>query len=317
MSGSRAAVDVVREAVSGLEGPVAVTGATGWLGSVALDLLYGAFALEAPTRVVAFASTARDVTVADGRTARVHPLEALRTMAPAPQALLHLAFLTPDRMASLGADEYGRRNRSITEAVELAVRAYRPAWLVVASSGAVYGDAGARGAHPYVELKRDAEARLQAAADEVGATCVVPRIFSMAGPRLPRDGRYALGDLLAMAAEGGPLTVRAGHQVSRTYCGSDEVVALALWAAASGRSLVFDTGGELVELGDLACEVAKVHGLRADAVTRARSDGTPADVYAGDGRVMQALAEEAQLRLRSLAELIGEAVARPSATSTT
>lgn len=317
MSGSRAAVDVVREAVSRLEGPVAVTGATGWLGSVAVDLLYDAFALEAPTRVVAFASTARDVSVADGRTARVHPLEALRTMDPAPQALLHLAFLTPDRMASLGADEYGRRNRSITEAVELAVRTYRPAWLVVASSGAVYGDAGARGAHPYVELKRDAEARLQAAADEVGATYVVPRIFSLAGPRLPQDGRYALGDLLAMAAEGGPVTVRAGHQVRRTYCGADEVVALAVRAAASGRSLVFDTGGELVELGDLALEVAKLHGLHADAVRRAPSDGSPADVYAGDGRAMQALADEARLPLRSLAELIGESVARPPARSTT
>ena len=308
MSAARTAVDVVRDAVSALQGPIAVTGATGWLGSVALDVLYAALGREAPARVVPFAATGREVTVADGRTASVLPLARLLDLQTAPAALLHFAFLTPDRLAALGTDEYARRNRDITEAVRSAVLGHRPAWLVVASSGAVYGDAGAHGAHPYVELKREAEATLRAAANEAAATYVVPRIFSLAGPGLPTDGRYALGDLLAMAARGGPITVRAGHQVRRTYCGADEVVALAMWAAASGRGGVFDTGGEVVELGDLADQVARVYGLDRDAVTRAPSDGAPPDLYAGDGRVMQSLAQDARLELRSLAELVRASV---------
>jgi nucleoside-diphosphate-sugar epimerase len=177
------------------------------------------------------------------------------------------------------------------------------------SSGAVYGDAGARGDHPYAGLKLEAERTLRAAAADVGAACVVPRIFSVGGPRLPRGGVYALADMLDMAAEGGPITVRAGHGVHRSYCGADEVVALAVWAAAAGRSLVFDTCGEDVELGDLAQRVAGAHHLGPDVVVRGPADGRPDDVYVGDGRVMRSLAGAAGLRLRSLDELIRESVA--------
>jgi hypothetical protein len=102
VTGSRSAVDVVRAGLSGFDGVVAVTGATGWLGSVALDLLYAALGAEAPRRVVGLASAERRVTVADGRLATVLPLAALPDLDPTPAALLHFAFLTPDHLEALG-----------------------------------------------------------------------------------------------------------------------------------------------------------------------------------------------------------------------
>ncbi len=308
MTGGSNPVDVLATAVADVEGPIVVTGATGWLGLVAMDLLYDALGDEAPNRVVGFASRPREVQIADGRAARVRSFDDLPGTSLASGGVLHFAFLTPDRLAGLGHDEYVARNRAITATVDAAVSAQRPAWLVVASSGAVYGSPDRDDVHPYGALKRESEQILTASARTAGATCVVPRIFSLAGPRVPRGGVYALGDMLDMAERGGPITVRAGHEVRRTYCGADEVVALAVWAAVQGRDITFDTGGDVVEVGDLALRIAATHGLGRAAVRREEPDGAGPDVYAGAGTAMGSLALAAGLRLRSLDELVAASV---------
>jgi len=94
--------------------------------------------------------------------------------------------------------------------------------------------------------------------------------------------------------------------VYRAYCGADEVVALALWAAYAGRDIVFDSCGTVVEMGELAEVVAHAHGLDPDVVRRTWDPAVPAERYVGDGRLMQSLAAEAGLPLRSLADLVGE-----------
>ncbi len=72
-------------------GTFAVTGATGWFGRVALDLLAGVLGPAAfRERVRAYASRPREVEVTDVGTVAVAPLSDLR---PA-DTLLHFAFLT-------------------------------------------------------------------------------------------------------------------------------------------------------------------------------------------------------------------------------
>lgn len=85
------AVDLIAELLGDAEKFIAVTGATGWLGSVALDLLYEALGDQAPARVVAYASSAREVVVADGRVVAVRPLVDLVAQVPAPTTLLDFA----------------------------------------------------------------------------------------------------------------------------------------------------------------------------------------------------------------------------------
>jgi len=94
--------------------------------------------------------------------------------------------------------------------------------------------------------------------------------------------------------------------VFRSYCGVDEVVALALWAVLSGRDAVFDTRGTVVEIGELAQLVAQVHGLDADVVQRTWDPDVVPDRYVGDGRLMESLAAEAGLSLGLLPDLVRE-----------
>src|SRR5680860_1857046 len=106
--------DLVADALRGTDEIVAVTGATGWLGAVALDLLYEALGDQAAARVVGYASSERTVAVSDGRTVTVRPLVDLVAQDPAPTTLLHFAFLTRNKVAALGLDAYTSQNVAIT-----------------------------------------------------------------------------------------------------------------------------------------------------------------------------------------------------------
>lgn len=303
-------VDLVRSLLLQTDDIVAVTGATGWIGSAAMDLLYEALGDEAPFRVTGYASTVRELVVSDGRAVVVRPLRELSTQSAAPTTLLHFAFLTRDRVAELGIDAYTCQNVAITTTVLDAIARHRPRRVVTASSGAVYSTndrfVSDLSAEPYGTLKRLDELALRAATHDAGGVCVVPRIFSLGGRHMTKSRLYALGDMIAMAAAGGPIDVRAQGPVLRSYCGADEVVALALWVAFSGRSSVFDTYGPSIELGDLALMVAEVHGLPPSAVHRTWNPAASTDRYVGDGRLMEALASEAGLRLRTLHDLVAE-----------
>ncbi len=306
--GSLSAVEVVAAACAAATGPVAVTGATGWFGAVALDLLYEALGDDAPGLVTAYASREHRVAVADGRVVDVRPLAELPDAAESPSVLLHFAYLTRDKVAQLGTAEYIAANVAITATVIDAIAVHRPKAVVMTSSGAVYGGAPGRLSanlgDPYGALKRLDELSFRAAVRDVGGTCVIPRVFSVAGPRMTKPELYAMGSMIAMAAVGGPIVVQAERPVFRAYCGVDEVVALAFWAATHGGDLVFDSGGAVVEMGALAQAVARVQGLDEASVVRIWDPDGPPSRYVGDPASMEAIAMDAGLPLASLEDLI-------------
>ena len=290
-----------------ISGPIAVTGATGWFGSVATTLLYRALGEDAPERVLPFASRPRQLTLTDGRIIDVRPLSDLGD-GPSPEVVLHFAFLTRARLADVGHAAFVRQNATITETVLDAIALHRPRLTVATSSGAVYGPDGAPQtdlqAEPYGTLKHRDEVAFREAVGAVGGSLAVPRVFSVAAEVTPDPGTYALGSMIQMAQSGGPIDVRARGLVRRSFCGVDEVIAVSLWAAHRGGTTVFDTGGEPTELGRLAELVAREHGLPESTVRRCVDPSAPVDDYTGDGTVMAALAEDARLRLRSLEELV-------------
>lgn len=301
-------VDTLAVALRGADEIVAVTGATGWFGAIALDLLYEALGDEAPARVVGYAGSERELVVSDGRTVRVRPLADLVWQDPPPTTLLHLAFLTRDKVAALGLGAYVSRNIAISSTVLGAIAKHRPRHVVAMSSGAVHSWRGDRvgdlNADPYGALKYLEELALRAATRDVGGVCVIPRVYSAAGARMKRPGLYALGSMISMAMAGGPIEVRATGPVFRSYCGIEEVLAIALWAALSGREGVFDTCGTVLEMGQLARLVAEVHGLEPDDIERTWDPALPAERYVGDGQLMEELATEAGLCLSSLPALV-------------
>jgi nucleoside-diphosphate-sugar epimerase len=287
---------------------IAVTGCTGWFGRTTLELLGEALGDSAVQRVRAYGSRPHTIELSGGRSLPVRPLADLITDAPAPTVILHYAFLTRERAVDLGSSRYIEANLGITTNVLQALEKHQPRLLVTTSSGAASEHNGIPGSdlanNPYGALKHLDELAFRQAATQIGAGCAIPRIYSVAGPGIAKPELYALSAMITAALGGGPVIVNAQRPVIRSYCGVDEVVALSLWAAANDNTGVFDTGGHILEMAELAEAVSRVVGHGCPVIRPSFDPSLPADRYVGNPLEVARLASACGLRLAGVDELI-------------
>ena len=129
----------VRQALRETDAPVVVTGASGWIGLVTLEMLADALGTDFERRVVAIASKSRMIALRDGFAVRLTTLAecATRPLQPGP-LVAHYAFLTREKAADRTLESYVEANRAIIRDVGDFCRAHRAAGLVETSSGAVF-----------------------------------------------------------------------------------------------------------------------------------------------------------------------------------
>jgi UDP-glucuronate decarboxylase len=282
---------------------VAVTGATGWLGRVACEVLAAEVGAD---RIAPFASRARDLALDAGATLDVRPLEELPDTPF--DVLLHYAYVTREHAEAHGLDAYVAANTAITARVRAAIEAQRPRAVLHASSGAAATAGDDVRADPYGVLKRRDEGTLREAARAAGARCVTVRVFNLAGPWLTKPG-FAIADLVLQVARGERPVIRAPHPVRRSYVDVEDLARLSLAACVADGledDLLLETAGEeVVELGELAGRVAAALG-RPDlaAPDRNLDPGSRVDHYVGDGTRLHALARDLGVPLRGLDEQI-------------
>lgn len=296
-------VDVIRG--SGLR--FAVTGATGWLGRAACEVLAAALGPEevAAGRLQAYASRARPVELDAGVEVAVRPLGELG--AAEFDVLLHYAYITRERVGD-DVNAYISANVAISAQVLDAVARVRPRAVVYASSGAAVDRATGRGAsdlagNPYGTLKHLDELAFRRAAADAGGRALVLRVYNVAGPWILKPEAFVLSDLIGQARAGGPLVLRAQRPVVRSYVDVEDLAAVAVgWAVddGAGDDVVAETAGaEVVEVGELAARVAP--GV---AISRTWDPDAEPDRYVGDGAALAALAARVGVPLRGLDEQI-------------
>ena len=281
--------------------PVAVTGASGWLGRVALETL-----VERGLPVAAFASAAKPVVLRSGRTIQAMPLERLAAELVPGALLLHFACLTRERVESLGVEEYVRANRAISSTVLEAVRTCPPAGIFLASSGAAY-QSGTLQENPYAVLKREDEAAFSEAARVADAAFLAARIFNVSGPYMTKPRSYALGDFVMRALEGRPIEIRARGPVRRSYVAAQDLVTVAVAELNDPQNpaTTIDTAGdEVVEVGDLAERVCELIATGRVPIVRDMDQSVPADSYVGDGAALHSLAAHHGIDLQPLDDQI-------------
>jgi len=258
---------------------ILVTGASGWLGRTALDLIAP---LGLPT--LAVASRARIIQVGDCEI-ECRVWDDREVAAFAPTVVLDCAFLTRDRVADMPLDEYVAANRTLTERLVYATQlaGVRLA-LTISSGAAVYPRDALDGRveeNPYGYLKREAEHRLAQAAAESGAVPVVARAWSISGAHVQKPQGYALGSMIRDAYSGS-IRITARRPVFRRYVLTEELLALGIAEGGVGPATI-DSGGELVEMAELAARIAAV--VRPDAViSRDEVDPREPDNYHSDGQ---------------------------------
>ena len=269
---------------------IVVTGAGGWLGLATLELLRFALGESFADRVHALGASARTLTLRDGTTIDQRPLAEIGSLPPAPTLVLHLAFLTKDRVADMAAGDYAAANEALSRLVLDALGPIGATGLFVASSGAArFADDpdAAADMRLYGRLKCRDERDFAAWARATGGTAVIARIFNVTGPYINKHQAYAMAAFILDALAGRPITVRAPHRVVRGYVAIRELMSLVvLLLLAEPGVHAFDTGGEPLELAKVGAAVADVLG---GEITRAPIVSDRVDHYSGDRRAYEAL----------------------------
>ena len=288
---------------------IVVVGAGGWIGRALLRGLYEALGAENfAARVVPFGSSVRAIDLGDGISTDQRPLAHLGDLPAEPTVLFHLAFLTKDKVAGMARDEYCAANRAMSASVLNALAAIGADRVFIASSGAAAfaDDPDANeDLRIYGALKREDEERfIDWARAETGRRAVVTRIYSLSGPFINKHDTYALASFITDALSGRPITVRAPMEVVRSYAAIRELMSLALvQLLGHGQETVrfYDSGGEALELAEVAAQVARELG---GTVERAPITSPRPNVYAGAAEAYADLLEAAGIASVALGQQI-------------
>lgn len=234
-----------------------LTGASGWFGRTALweyEQMHGPEALRRD--VIACASTARPIDIGSAHgpvpAVALEELEAVRDA----DGLIHLAFLTRDRVAAVGLERYITANRAITAQVAACIDRHPGMPILTTSSGAAGVFDGATvdlQGNPYAALKREEEELWRRSGAERMAT--VFRVYAASGRFIKDPKVFALSDFLSRALAGERIEIRSERPVIRSYVHVGTMMRLfwAMLAAPTGPGFrQVDAALQTVSLVELA-----------------------------------------------------------------
>lgn len=279
-----------------------ITGPTGWIGQALLALLAAkddADALCAGDGLALFGSRASTITLPNGQRLAVRPLNEIGPADVGGANVVHLAYLTKDKVTALGEAAFREGNEAIDASLLRAIEQAPPAALFVASSGAAHLAEKGVDPHPYGVMKVEQEARFL----DFGASHRVPvlcgRIWNVAGPYINKLDAYAISNFAVQALERGAIKIDARVPVFRSFLHVTDLCRLIVRALRHGHgsSKPIDLcGNTVLEMGEIANMVASEIGgnvtiSRAEICFANRSD------YLGCPQETRSLAMQLDLEL--------------------
>lgn len=196
-----------------------------------------------------------------------------------PTIVANFAFITRNRLLSYTREDYISTNLELIQRMKFAAELRSVKLLLNVSSGAILNPEAQKGLESseiYGALKKIEE--------EVALSCVtncrstvVLRAFSVSGPYVRNESQYAFSSFISEALRSGKITVNSSNRVFRKYCSVGDLIALGFLRGTSGWSGVIESGGQLIELLDLAKLVAS--SISANVTIEAARDSLMADEY--------------------------------------
>jgi nucleoside-diphosphate-sugar epimerase len=279
---------------------VLVTGASGWFGRTAI-----AMTRKSGLALLATGSKDQQIEIdGQGQSVQAQSLEIFAAFEPT--VVIDTAFVTRERLPALGYKAYVETNqRIIDQSLDIAalpsVRKY-----IGFSSGATMHLAGHTSfsleENPYAAQKRIYESRISEIAGALGCDISVARVWSVTGSYCTKPDSFAFTDLIAQAKLG-LVEVKAKHPVYRRYCSIEDVLALAMLPNEPGGHSIFNTGGDLIEIGDLAKLVVELVNPNAE-ILRQIDPKLKSDDYYSDSKDWGALLQSANLAKDSISDQV-------------
>jgi hypothetical protein len=156
--------------------------------------------------------------------------------------------------------------------------------------------------NPYAAQKRMYESKISEITANLQSDISVARVWSVTGSYCTKPQTFAFTDLIAQAKLG-LIEIKAKHLVFRRYCALEDVLAIAMLPTAPGSNPIFDTGGDLIELGELAKRVVNLVNPNAE-IRRQIDPELPSDDYYSDSEDWDGLLQSADLAKDSISEQV-------------
>lgn len=243
---------------------ILVSGATGWMGqSFWREINQGSFPFSSKDLVGLTSNTNKKFYDSENMSNDYWSLRSNSTT----DGFVHLAFLTRDKVSLMPIEDYVATNiRIINQAVKI-IEINRPKWVALVSSGAVYSkESGftelevSLEKNPYGFLKLEEERLLKEITAEIGANLAIGRLWGATGRDLPPNPKYAVSDFISSALTSRTIKINSQHKVYRRYCDASEFMNVLVSSAMKHTYSLFNSGGTIVELADLASEIASQIG---------------------------------------------------------
>jgi len=228
---------------------VLITGASGWFGQTATAMME---ILEIPTLLIG--SNAREREIA-GKKKDIQVWNFENIVDFGPTIVIDCAYLTREMVDGTGIDNFIKVNRQLLQQI-VDLKDLDSLRLVISfSSGAaeIYrsrSDEKSIDIDPYGFLKVEQEEVLQSEFKSSKADLVIARVWNTSGSLVTKINGFAFSDLIHQALNG-QIEVSSNFDVWRRFCMIEEVIGVSL-NGSQGSEQVFDTGGRLIEIRELA-----------------------------------------------------------------
>jgi nucleoside-diphosphate-sugar epimerase len=292
---------------------IAISGASGWLGKETISLIsQGRIPRYSIDDLLLFSSDGRTIELIDNSKFESSNFLFDQVVSETLNldGFINLAFLTREKLKNMSESDYVRINLNLISRACGLVENYRPKWIVVVSSGAVFDRQSGRietdiHRNPYGFCKRVEELLLADAAKKVGANIVTGRLWGATGTQMPPNMDYAISDFIESARINGRIQINSGGDVFRKYIDAGEFMEVLLRLAISGESRVLDSGGELLELAELGDLVASF--FPQTKLSRSTDFG-PIDDYYPRGDDFNEIARNLGVRISTIKEQVARTV---------
>lgn len=238
----------------------AIAGANGWIGRSALRAILNSQQFE--NQFVLFTRSGDRISLG-ARELETRPLGSSVYENLQVEAFIQTAFLTREKALEVPKAQYETRNIRIIESVIARIREMRPKRVIFVSSGIVderFSGLKGESYELYRKLKLTEIEMLKDATNRLGIPIVEGRLYSTTGEDMKTPHIFAFGDIVNQA-RGGNVIIEADGPVWRRYVDSVDFMTVLLKFAEVGSGQLLESGGELIEIRQLANLALKHFGF--------------------------------------------------------
>lgn len=258
---------------------IVISGATGWLGLSLLEEI-AKTQFCSIEQIVLISSQIKEVETSN-RIIKTNTWKNLAINSPV-GIYFDFAFQTQEKIIGLGEEKYIEANEKLIENSVNFIKSYKPKAIFLASSGAVYGKNYSSNPNPssiYGKLKLKQEAKISKIAVDENLNLLISRVFNLSGRHINKFQTFAIAQMIKSAMDDNYIKVLSDYKVFRRYTDVNQFTRLILNLLISKKVGIFDSGGPLIEIRELALEIKKIINPLTELEFKNITKNIPVDDY--------------------------------------